>query len=90
MAVNYCGICFITLAPGFVIADEEDMSGRCESPVHQVLEAIPAELYVQDQQQWISLKKSSKMMSLPFWDRAYITFYGLNLHNKLGCSSREY
>ena len=48
------------------IADEEDMSGRCESPVNQVLEAIPAELYVQDQQQWISLKKSSKMMSLPF------------------------
>jgi hypothetical protein len=49
-----------------LFSDEEDMSARCESPVHQVLEAIPAELYVRDQQQWINLKKSSKMMTLPF------------------------
>lgn len=33
----------------------------------QILNAIPAELYVPDQQQWLKLKAGSKlMMSLPF------------------------
>ena len=39
---------------------------RPPSPVHQILEAIPAELYVPNQQQWISLKSGSRLASLPF------------------------
>lgn len=38
---------------------------RTESPVNQILDAIPAELYVPNQQQWINLKTNSKL-SLPF------------------------
>jgi len=37
---------------------------RADSPVAQILEAIPAELYVANQQQWIGLRKNSKI--LPF------------------------
>ena len=37
---------------------------RPDSPVAQILEAIPAELYVANQHQWVGLRKSSKM--LPF------------------------
>jgi len=39
---------------------------RPQSPVNQILEAIPAELYVPNQQQWISLKSGSKMATIPF------------------------
>ena len=46
-----------------IIADGETEE-RAESPVHETLDTIPAELYVPDQQTWIGLKKNSKM--LPF------------------------
>ena len=39
-------------------------TGRPDSPVAQILEAIPAELYVPNQQQWIGLRKNAKI--LPF------------------------
>jgi len=39
-------------------------AGRPDSPVAQILEAIPAELYVPNQQQWIGLRKNAKI--LPF------------------------
>ena len=47
-------------------ADDEPEEARADSPVNQILDAIPAELYVPNQQQWISLKTSSKLISLPF------------------------
>ena len=43
-----------------------DQNKRPASPVNQILEAIPAELYVPNQQQWISLKSGSRLASLPF------------------------
>ena len=48
------------------IAPDEDgkTEERPESPVHDTLDTIPAELYVADQQTWIGLKKNSKI--LPF------------------------
>lgn len=39
-----------------------DVDQRAESPVEQILDAIPAELYVPNQQEWISLKKNSKIL----------------------------
>ncbi len=49
-----------------VFSSDDDNDRRPDSPVNQILEAIPAELYVPDQQQWISLKANSRMLSLPF------------------------
>ena len=45
---------------------EKGKEQRPQSPVNQILEAIPAELYVPNQQQWISLKSGSKMATIPF------------------------
>ena len=45
-------------------SNPSDNPGRSDSPVAQILEAIPAELYVANQQQWIGLRKNSKI--LPF------------------------
>ena len=39
---------------------------RPTSPIAQVLESIPVELYVPNHQQWLSLKANSKLLSLPF------------------------
>ena len=52
--------CFLCIAPDEDGKTEE----RPESPVHDTLDTIPAELYVADQQTWIGLKKNSKI--LPF------------------------
>jgi len=38
---------------------------RPDSPVNQILDAIPAELYVPNQQEWIKLKTNAKI-PLPF------------------------
>ena len=47
-------------------SDTTEDTNRPQSPVNQILEAIPAELYVPNQQQWISLKSGSKLATLPF------------------------
>ena len=39
---------------------------RPTSPIAHVLESIPVELYVPNQQRWLSLKANSKLLSLPF------------------------
>ena len=46
--------------------ETDENTNRPQSPVNQILEAIPAELYVPNQQQWISLKSGSKLATLPF------------------------
>lgn len=50
--------------PGAPPANPPPNAERSDSPVAQILEAIPAELYVANQQQWIGLRKNSKI--LPF------------------------
>ena len=47
-------------------SETDENTNRPQSPVNQILEAIPAELYVPNQQQWISLKSGSKLATLPF------------------------
>ena len=50
----------------FIFPETDENTNRPQSPVNQILEAIPAELYVPNQQQWISLKSGSKLATLPF------------------------
>ena len=50
----------------YFFSETDENTNRPQSPVNQILEAIPAELYVPNQQQWISLKSGSKLATLPF------------------------
>ena len=51
----------------FLHFPEVETDRRPDSPVNQILDAIPPELYVPNQQQWISHKAgSARLLSLPF------------------------
>ncbi|CAB4056479.1 unnamed protein product [Lepeophtheirus salmonis] len=62
-----------------VIPLDGNSESRPASPVNKILEAIPAELYVQDQQQWISLKSSTSLLSIPFCCKMMFDLHSMSL-----------